>query len=144
MKDNSWEVEIPEDDHGEGVDIMAIVEADLATDPDEAALVAEIEQGSEVVQRRYTMTLSALRQALGVTQVELAKRMGVGQPAVSALERNRRADMLLSTLAGYLEAVGLHARFVVELPDSTEVEVDLSALLSGDPSEPMSSTTSAA
>jgi hypothetical protein len=45
MKDNSWEVEIPEDDHGEGVDIMAIVEADLAADPEEAALVAEMERG---------------------------------------------------------------------------------------------------
>jgi DNA-binding XRE family transcriptional regulator len=134
MKDNSWEVEIPEDDHGEGVDIMAIVEADLAADPEEAALVAAMEQESEVVQRRYTMTLAALRQALGVTQVELAKRMGVGQPAISALERNRRADMLISTLTGYLEAVGLHARIVVELPDLVEVEVDLSALLSDDSS----------
>jgi predicted transcriptional regulator len=134
MKNNSWEVEIPEDDQGEGVDIMAIVEADLAADPEEAALVAEMEQESEVVQRRYTMTLAALRQALGVTQVELAKRMGVGQPAISALERNRRADMLISTLTGYLEAVGLHARIVVELPDLVEVEVDLSALLSDDSS----------
>ena len=134
MKNNSWEVEIPEADQGEGVDIMAIVEADLAADPEEAALVAQMEQESEVVQRRYTMTLAALRQALGVTQVELAKRMGVGQPAISALERNRRADMLISTLTGYLEAVGLHARIVVELPDLVEVEVDLSALLSDDSS----------
>jgi hypothetical protein len=31
MKNNSWEVEIPEEDHGEGADIMVIVEADLAT-----------------------------------------------------------------------------------------------------------------
>jgi hypothetical protein len=25
MKNNNWEIEIPEHDHGEGVDIMAIV-----------------------------------------------------------------------------------------------------------------------
>jgi hypothetical protein len=45
MKNNSWKVEIAEDDHGEGVDIMAIVEADLAEDPEEAALVSEMERG---------------------------------------------------------------------------------------------------
>jgi hypothetical protein len=42
MKSSSWEVEILEEDHGEGADIMAMVEADLAAEPEEAALVAEM------------------------------------------------------------------------------------------------------
>ena len=39
-------VEILEEDHGEGADIMAMVEADLASDPEEAALVAEMGRGT--------------------------------------------------------------------------------------------------
>lgn len=45
-----------------------------------------------------------IREAGELTQVEVAKRLQIGQGVVSKLER--RDDMLLSTLFNYLEATG--------------------------------------
>jgi len=47
-----------------------------------------------------------LRASRGVTQVELAARLGIRQASVSELER--RDDVYLSTLRGYVEALGGH------------------------------------
>ena len=59
------------------------------------------------------LPLSELREAQHLTQVELAKRLNIGQDAVSKLEH--RADMYLSTLSDFVCAVGgsleLTARF---------------------------------
>jgi hypothetical protein len=49
-------------------------------------------------------TLRALREAAGVTQGELATRLGRRQPALSRLERQRDARM--STLREYVAALG--------------------------------------
>jgi transcriptional regulator with XRE-family HTH domain len=46
--------------------------------------------------RAYAMNLAMIRKAAQLTQVEVAKRLGVGQAAVSRMES--RGDMLLSTL----------------------------------------------
>jgi transcriptional regulator with XRE-family HTH domain len=72
------------------------------------------------------MGLAALRQAAELTQVELARRMGVTQAAVSRMEQPD--DLLLSTLNAYLEAVGGHATGVVRFADGHETELDLSQL----------------
>ncbi len=48
--------------------------------------------------------LSELRRLADMTQVELAQRMGIGQTALSKLEQ--REDILVSTLKGYIEALG--------------------------------------
>ena len=48
--------------------------------------------------------LSALRRELGLTQVELAGRLGISQSDLSKLERRR--DLRLSTLRGYTKALG--------------------------------------
>lgn len=48
--------------------------------------------------------LSALRRELGLTQVELADRLGMSQSDLSKLERRR--DVRLSSLRGYAEALG--------------------------------------
>lgn len=48
--------------------------------------------------------LHQLRDALGLTQEEVARRLGIGQPGVSRLER--RSDVTLSTLYEYVRALG--------------------------------------
>lgn len=59
------------------------------------------------------LPLSELREAQNLTQAELAKRLNIGQDAVSKLEH--RTDMYLSTLSDFIRAAGgsleLTARF---------------------------------
>ena len=68
--------------------------------------------------------LAAIRRAAGLTQVELAATLGVGQAQISKVER--QGDMLISTMASYLAALGVHAQLVVEVADQT-VTYDLTA-----------------
>ena len=51
-----------------------------------------------------SMSLDELREALDLTQEELARRLRVKQPAVAKLER--REDVRLSTLRALIEAMG--------------------------------------
>lgn len=55
---------------------------------------------------RQASALAELRSHRGVTQVELADRLGTAQSGVSRIER--RDDLFLSTLADYIEALGGH------------------------------------
>ncbi len=50
------------------------------------------------------LTLQELRKLRDVTQVELAKRMGIEQTHLSAFER--REDHKVSTLRSYVEGLG--------------------------------------
>jgi predicted transcriptional regulator/DNA-binding XRE family transcriptional regulator len=52
--------------------------------------------------------LLELRLLAGLTQTELAKRLGIGQAALSRLEK--RADMQVSTIKAYVEALGARLR----------------------------------
>jgi transcriptional regulator with XRE-family HTH domain len=68
--------------------------------------------------------LAAVRRAAGLTQTELAANLGVGQAQVSKIER--QDDMLISTLASYLAALGVEAEIVLEMDDGA-VTYDLTA-----------------
>ena len=61
--------------------------------------------------------LAAIRRATGLTQTQLAANLHVGQAQVSKIER--QGDMLISTLASYLTALGVDAQLVVEVGDQT-------------------------
>jgi DNA-binding transcriptional regulator YiaG len=98
----------------------------LAERPDLAEDVARVRRDMEDADRTYAMGLAALRQAADLTQVELAKKLGVSQAAVSRIEQPH--DLLLSTLNAYLQAVGGNARVIVQFADGHEVDLDLSAL----------------
>lgn len=65
------------------------------------------------------MSLRDLRQALKLTQESLAETLGIGQDGVSRLEK--RSDLLLSTLRGYIEAMGGSLSLVAEFPDRKPV-----------------------
>jgi DNA-binding XRE family transcriptional regulator len=60
-------------------------------------------------------SLQTLRQALGLTQAELAARLEIGQENVSRLET--RLDMKLSTLQNYVKALGGELTVMVKLPN---------------------------
>ena len=67
------------------------------------------------------MSLQAIRKAMGKTQVAVAKRLKLRQDAVSKIEA--RTDMLISTLRGYLRAVGGKLELVATFPDRPPVHL---------------------
>jgi transcriptional regulator with XRE-family HTH domain len=50
--------------------------------------------------------LTALREKAGVSQRELAERIGVSQPRIAAIERSR--NVTIDVLEQYIEALGGH------------------------------------
>ena len=76
--------------------------------------------------RRYATSLAAVRRAAALTQDAVTAMLGAPQSSVSRLET--QSDMLLSTFAGYLAAVGTHPRVVVTVYGQ-DVELDLNALI---------------
>ncbi len=65
------------------------------------------------------MTLRELRRARKLTQVRVAKALGITQDSVSRLEN--RSDLLLSTLRKTIEAMGGNLSLVAEFPDRKPV-----------------------
>jgi hypothetical protein len=65
------------------------------------------------------MSLRELRRAHKLTQERIAETLGIGQDQVSRLEQ--RSDLLISTLRGYVEAMGGRLTLVAEFPDQKPV-----------------------
>ena len=88
-------------------------------------------------------SLRDLRHALALTQEHMAEVLGVGQESVSRLEK--RSDLLLSTLRGYVKAMGGELRLVAEFPNrppvllkgfaSMDSEIRPTAAENGDPND---------
>lgn len=98
----------------------------LAERPDIAQDVARVRRDMAEADRAYAMGLAALRQAAELTQVELARRLGVTQAAISRMEQPH--DLLLSTLNAYLAAIGGQASMIVRFADGHETILDLARL----------------
>jgi transcriptional regulator with XRE-family HTH domain len=75
------------------------------------------------------MTLRELRHARKLTQVKMARKLGVTQDSVSRLEK--RSDLLLSTLRKTVAAMGGNLSLVAEFPDRAPVV--LSGIAEDDP-----------
>jgi len=67
--------------------------------PGAAARVAEIED-----ELRLAAGLTALREQAGYSQRDLARRMGISQPRVAAIEQSR--NVTIDVLEQYVDAVG--------------------------------------
>ncbi|MCO7592907.1 helix-turn-helix domain-containing protein [Pseudomonas brassicacearum] len=78
------------------------------------------ERGRELV--REEMTLRALRKQLQITQEDLAERLDIRQGNVSKVEN--RSDMLISTLRGYVEAMGGRLELVAYMPGRAPVTIE--------------------
>ena len=85
------------------------------------------EREERVAQRaaalRTAYRLAALREGRGLTQTEVAQRMGTVQPHIARVEA--RDDVYLSTLASFIEALGGELRLQAVFPGEEPVEVTL-------------------
>jgi DNA-binding XRE family transcriptional regulator len=67
------------------------------------------------------MTMRELRKARQMTQVDLAKTLGVKQEQVSRIEK--RSDIHLSTLMRHVEAMGGELIVTAKFPDGAPVKL---------------------
>ena len=86
-------------------------------DPSERRKVEEL--AAEFIAEE--MTLRELRKARHLTQVSVARELGISQGAVSRMEQ--RSDLLLSTLRRTVEAMGGSLSLIARFPDRPPVEL---------------------
>ena len=80
------------------------------------------------------MTLRELRQARKMTQVNMAKNLGVAQKQISDIEK--RTDMHISTLRRAVEAMGGSLSLVAQFPDRAPVSLAGIATMGANPLPP--------
>ena len=106
---------------------MTVSLDDMMADLDPARRRKIEDRAAELIAEE--MTLRELRQARQLTQVRVARELGISQDGVSRLEQ--RSDLLLSTLRRTVEAMGgslsLIARFLARPP------VELSGIAEREP-----------
>ena len=85
-----------------GVDMATKKWSDISAQKFTSEELRQIDQ--EVENELLEMDLRALREAVGLTQGELAQRIEITQSQLSKLER--REDHRISTLRRYVEALG--------------------------------------
>ncbi len=82
--------------------------------------------GARKAALRAAMTLRELRRARAMTQKAVGEALNVNQPAVARLER--RADMHVSSLRAYIEALGGRLTIVAEFPQGSVVITNFSGV----------------
>lgn len=68
------------------------------------------------------MPLAEIRKAVGLTQNDLARKLDVGQGSVSKVET--AADMYLTTLRKYVEAMGGELHLTAVFPGGRRIEIE--------------------
>lgn len=85
---------------------------------------------ARVAERKRAMerdlTLAELRKARAMTQTQLASSLGMTQSGVSQMES--RADVYVSTLRSYVQALGGRLEIVVVFPDGSVTLKDFAEL----------------
>ena len=85
-----------------------------------AARRARIDTETDRLHDEYK-TLQELRHARELTQVEIATALNIRQASVAQMEK--RSDLMISTLRGYIEGMGGTLKLVVEFPDRAPVQI---------------------
>lgn len=122
----------PENEQPRFVSGDALLESVLELPGMRDAVNAGLRANTEM-NRAYAENLAAIRKAGQMTQAQVARKLGVGQAAVSRIES--RDDLLLSTLSEYLEAAGATDSRIVVMLHGIEIELDLQSLRHARPSE---------
>lgn len=94
--------------------------ARLAQEPDHEARIAAARKRVAARERDYFARLADLRRARGATQTALAAKAHLTQSGVARIER--QADLYVSTLRRYIEAMGGSLEIRAIFPDQ-DVEV---------------------
>jgi DNA-binding transcriptional regulator YiaG len=76
---------------------------------------AQAKAATEAQRLAEEMDLAEVRRALRLSQDELAQTLRIGQGSVAKIER--RADMYVSTLRRFIEAMGGELEIVARFPD---------------------------
>lgn len=61
--------------------------------------------------------LAQLREELGLTQIQVAQRMGISQPRVSQLEKGDTDQMEVDTIRRYVRALGGKLKIIADFED---------------------------
>ncbi len=107
----------------EGWDSYDPNDHDRSDQPGYQAARAAAASRAERRRAAYGEALSALRRARALTQVAVAKQLGVAQGEVSRIEH--QGDLLLSTLARYIDAMDGSLSLLVRFADSETIELRL-------------------
>lgn len=81
--------------------------------------LAEVDR--EVAETVRALRLADLRKAMELTQKDMAAALNVGQPTISKIERD--ADMMVSTLDRYVQAMGGRLRVIADFGPDAQVEI---------------------
>ena len=98
---------------------MTVSLDDMMADLDPARRRKIEDRAAELIAEE--MTLRELRKARKLTQVSVARELGISQDGVSRLEQ--RSDLLLSTLRRTVEAMGGRLSLIARFPDRPPVEL---------------------
>ncbi|CAL4867845.1 hypothetical protein MMA231_02116 [Asticcacaulis sp. MM231] len=85
---------------------------------------------AKVAALRDELTLAELRQARKLTQEQMSATLNVGQAAVAKMEK--RVDMYVSSLRGYVKALGGELEVVAKFPEGDVVISNFAAIGSPD------------
>jgi transcriptional regulator with XRE-family HTH domain len=107
----------------EGWDSYDPNDHERSEEPAYKAARAAVAKQAERRRAAYGDALAALRRARSLTQVAVAERLGVAQGEVSRIEH--QSDLLLSTLARYIDGMDAELSFKVHFGDGETVELSL-------------------
>ncbi len=97
------------------------------TDPEVARRAAAAHAELDRREEDYRRTLAQLRNARRLTQTQLAAVLGVSQAQVSRVEN--QADLYLSTLRSYVQAMGGELELQAVFPDGQAAAITIAELL---------------
>src|ERR1700689_4868880 len=96
-------------------------------DPEVARRAAEARAELDRRENEYRRTLAQVRNARRLTQTQLANTLGVSQAQVSRIEN--QADLYLSTLRSYVQAMGGELQLRAVFPDGQATALPVAELL---------------
>lgn len=86
---------------------------------DKREFIDAVRVGNGDAGRVVGQSLRSLRLAAGLTQLDMATRLGIGQAAISKIEQ--RGDVQISSLHRYVEALGANLRIDATFPTKSEL-----------------------